>query len=150
MDLQVFPHRILGSDRTEMLLNEIEALDGVKRTVIQGPRLPPEDPNENPKYGERRVITVNGKEIDLKIKTGRIFIDISNDFNIVEVKDSIHEICKELLPFGFDIDIGKFIRTQKTVTDSIKYGNKSIPDELIGMTDQSAKLKDRVTIFKKD
>jgi len=150
MDLQVFPHRILGSDRTEMLLNEIEALDGVKRTVIQGPRLPPEDPNENPKYGERRVITVNGKEIDLKIKTGRIFIDVSNDCNIVEVKDSIYEICKELLPFGFDIDIGKFIRTQKTVTDSIKYGNKSIPDELIGMTDQSAKLKDRVTILKKN
>ncbi|MDR1819432.1 MAG: methyl-coenzyme M reductase operon protein D [Methanobrevibacter sp.] len=150
MDLQVFPHRILGSDRTEMLLNEIEALDGVKRTVIQGPRLPPEDPNENPKYAERRVINVHGKEIDLKVKTGRIFIDVSTDFDIVEVKDSIDEICKELLPFGFDIDVGKFIRTQRTVTDNIKYGNESVPDELIGMTDQSAKLEDRVTILKKN
>ncbi|MDR2545689.1 MAG: methyl-coenzyme M reductase operon protein D [Methanobrevibacter sp.] len=149
MDLQVFPHRILGPDRTEMLLNEIEALDGVKRTVIQGPRLPPEDPNENPKYTERRVINVHGKEIDLKVKTGRIFIDVSTDFDIVEVKDSIDEICKELLPFGFDIDVGKFIRTQRTVTDNIKYGREGIPDELIGMTDQSAKLKDRVTILKK-
>lgn len=149
MDLQVFPHRILGSDRTEMLLNEIEALDGVKRTVIQGPRLPPEDPNENPKYTERRVINVHGKEIDLKVKTGRIFIDVSNDFDIVEVKNSIDNICKELLPFGFDIDVGKFIRTQKTVTDNIKYGDESIPDELVGMTDQSAKLRDRVTILKK-
>ncbi|MDR2830022.1 MAG: methyl-coenzyme M reductase operon protein D [Methanobrevibacter sp.] len=150
MDLQVFPHRILGSDRTEMFLNEIEALDGVKRTVIQGPRLPPEDPNENPKYAERRVINVHGKEIDLKVKTGRIFIDVSNDFDIVEVKDSIDKICRELLPFGFDIDVGKFIRTQKTVTDNIKYGDESIPDELVGMTDQSAKLRDRVTILKKN
>ncbi|MDR2623234.1 MAG: methyl-coenzyme M reductase operon protein D [Methanobrevibacter sp.] len=149
MDLQVFPHRILGSDRTEMLLNEIEALDGVKRTIIQGPRLPPEDPNENPKYAERRVINVHGKEIDLKVKTGRIFIDVSDDFDVSEVKDNIDEVCRELLPFGFDIDIGKFIRTQKTVSDNIKYGNGNIPDELIGMTDQSAKLKDRVTILKR-
>ncbi|MDR2873254.1 MAG: methyl-coenzyme M reductase operon protein D [Methanobrevibacter sp.] len=150
MDIQVFPHRILGSDRTEMLLNRIESLNNVKRTVIQGPRLPPEDPSENPKYAEKRVITVKDKEIELKVKTGRVFVDISNDSDVIDVKDEIEEICEELLPFGFDINIGKFIRTQRTVTDNLKYGNGSVPDELIGMTDQSARLKDRVTILKKD
>jgi len=146
MDIEVFPHRVLGADTTEMLLNGIEELDGVKRTVIQGPRLPPEDPNENPKYVERRQISVNGKEIELKVKTGRIFVEISNESTI----DEIRGVCNEYLPFGFDINIGKYIRTEKTVSDNIKYGDTDIPDDLIGMTDQSAKLADRVTIINKD
>ena len=146
MDIEVFPHRVLGADTTEMLLNGIESIDGVKRTVIQGPRLPPEDPNENPRYVDRRQITVNGKEVELKVKTGRIFVEISNE----SVIDEIKEVCNKYLNFGFDINIGKYIRTQKTVSDNIKYGDSDIPDELIGMTDQSAKLTDRVTIIEKD
>ena len=146
MDIEVFPHRVLGVDTTEMLLNGIESINDVKRTVIQGPRLPPEDPNEDPRYAERRKITVNGKEVDLKVKTGRIFVEISNESTI----DEIRGVCDKHIPFGFDINIGKYIRTQKTVTDNIKYGDADIPDELIGMTDQSAKLKDRVTIIKKN
>ncbi|KZX17244.1 methyl-coenzyme M reductase operon protein D [Methanobrevibacter cuticularis] len=146
MDIEIFPHRVLGADTTEKLLNGIESLVDVKRTVLQGPRLPPEDPNEDPRYFDRRRITVNGKEIELKVKTGRIFVELSTEETIDEIK----VICEQHLPFGFDINIGKYIRDQKTVTDNIKYGDADIPDELIGMTDQSAKLKDRLTFIKKD
>lgn len=146
MDIEVFPHRVLGADTTEKLLNGIESISDVKRTIIQGPRLPPEDPNEDPRFADRRKITVNGKEIDLKVKTGRIFVEISNESTI----DEIRGVCNEHLPFGFDINIGKYIRTQKTVSDNIKYGDTDIPDELVGMTDQSAKLADRVTIIEKN
>ncbi|RBQ22386.1 Methyl-coenzyme M reductase I operon protein D [Candidatus Methanobinarius endosymbioticus] len=146
MDIEVFPHRVLGADTTEKLLNGIEGLDDVKRTVLQGPKLPPADPNEDPKYADRGIIIVNGKEIELKVKTGRIFVEISNESTI----DDIREVCDEYLPFGFDINIGKYIRTQKTTSDNIKYGDADIPDELIGMTDQSAKLADRLTIIKRD
>jgi methyl-coenzyme M reductase subunit D len=146
MDIEVFPHRVLGADTTEELLNGIESINDVKRTVIQGPRLPPKDPNEDPRYAERREITVNGKTVELKVKTGRIFVEISNE----SIIDEIRGICDKYLPFGFDINIGKYIRTQKTVSDNIKYGDADIPDELVGMTDQSAKLADRVTIIKKN
>lgn len=146
MDIEVFPHRVLGADTTEKLLNGIECINDVKRTIIQGPRLPPEDPNEDPQYAERRKITVNAKELELKVKTGRIFVEISNESTI----DEIREVCDKYLPFGFDINIGKYIRTQKTVSDNIKYGDADIPDELVGMTDQSAKLADRVTIIEKN
>ena len=37
MDIEIFPHRILGTDTTEKVLNDLESLDSVKRTVIQGP-----------------------------------------------------------------------------------------------------------------
>ncbi|MCL2114994.1 MAG: methyl-coenzyme M reductase operon protein D [Methanobrevibacter sp.] len=146
MDIEVFPHRVLGTDTTEKLLNGIECIEDVKKTVIQGPRLPPEDPNENPRYAERRKITVNGKEIELKVKTGRIFVEISNESTIDEIKG----ICTKYIPFGFDINIGKYIRTQKTVSDNIKYGDADVPDELVGMTDPSAKLADRLTFIEKN
>jgi len=146
MDIEIFPHRVLGADTIEKLLNEIEGLDGVNRTVIHGPRLPPEDPSEDPRYAERRRITVKGKELELKVKAGRIFIDLSEE----SVIDQIREICNEILTFGFDINVGTYIRTQKTVTDGIKYGNADIPDELVGMTDQYAMLEDRVTFIQKD
>lgn len=146
IELEIFPHRVLGADTTEKLLNDIEDLETVKRTVIQGPKLSPQDPNENPKYDDRRKITVNGKEIDLKVKTGRIFIEISDE----SARNDIEEICEIYLPFGFDINSGKFIRTQKTVSDNLKYGDADIPDELVGMTDQSAKLSDRLTFIKKN
>jgi methyl-coenzyme M reductase subunit D len=146
MDIEIFPHRVLGADTTEKLLNGIESIDDVVRSVIHGPRLPPKDPNENPKYVDRRQITVNGKEVDLKVKTGRILVEISNESTI----DEIRGLCDEYLPFGFDINIGKYIRTQKTVSDNIKYGDTDVPEELIGMTDQSAKLDDRVNIIKKN
>jgi methyl-coenzyme M reductase subunit D len=146
MDIQIFPHRILSANTTEAILNKIEALDDVKRTVINGPRLPPEDLELPPQYRERRVINVQGKEIELKVQTGRIFVEISQENTIDEIK----AICEEYLTFGFDINIGKFMRTQKTVTDHIKYGEAKIPDEYIGMTDQSAKLSDRLTILDKD
>jgi len=146
MDIEVFPHRVLGADTTEKLLDGIERIADVKRTVVQGPRLPPEDPNEDPRYAERRRITVNDKEIELKVKAGRIFVEISNESTI----DEIRGICEDNLPFGFDINIGKYIRTQKTVSDNIKYGDTDIPDELVGMTDPSAKLKDRLTIIEKN
>jgi len=40
MDIEIFPHRILGADTTEKLLNDIESLDNVKRTVINGTTTP--------------------------------------------------------------------------------------------------------------
>ena len=75
MDIEIFPHRILGTDTTEKVLNDIESLDSVIRTVIQGPRLPPQDEIDRI-YGDRRVIVVNGEEVELKVKTGRIFVEL--------------------------------------------------------------------------
>ena len=40
MDIEIFPHRVLGSDTTEKLLNDLELIDDVQRTVIHGPRFP--------------------------------------------------------------------------------------------------------------
>lgn len=142
MDIEIFPHRLLSADTTEKLLNDLEGLNGVKRMVIQGQRLPQDKYNP-----DQRVITIMGEEVDLQVKTGRVFMEIEEE----EIIDDVKEICEDLLPFGYNIHLGTFIRTQKTVTDDIKYGDAvdDIPDEMVGLTDQNAQLSERVTIIKK-
>ncbi len=142
MDIEIFPHRLLNADTTEKLLNDLEDLKGVKRMVIQGQRLPPEEINP-----ERQSITVKGEKIDLQVKTGRIMMEIEEEEIIEEVK----KICDEILPFGYNVHVGTFIRKQKTVTDDIKYGEAvdDLPDDMVGLTDQNAQLSERTTIIKK-
>ena len=147
MDIEIFPHRILGSDTTEALLNDLESLEDVRRTVIHGPRFPKVEETLPPQYRERRVITVNGEEVALQVKTGRIFVEITMESTI----DEIEEICKKHISFGFDInqDRSVYIRKEQTVSDGIKYGTQ-LPDELVGMTDQYSTFEDHVKIIRKD
>lgn len=142
MDIEIFPHRILSANTTEKLLNDLEEVEGIKKIVIQGQRLPSEDINP-----ERKVITVKGEKIDLQVQTGRVLMEIEDE----EVIDDIRDVCDDHLHFGFNIHIGTFIRKQKTVTDQIKYGEAldQISEELIGLTDQNAKLSERATIIKR-
>ncbi len=142
MDIEIFPHRLLSADTTEKLLNNLEELEGVKRMVIQGQRLP-----QDKKNPDRRVITILGEEVDLQVKTGRVFMEIEEEDIIEQVK----AICEDNLPFGYNIHVGTFIRKQKTVSDGLKYGEATdkIPEELVGLTDQNAQLSERATIIRK-
>ena len=148
MDIEIFPHRVLGSDTTEKLLNDLEAIDDVKRTVIHGPRFPKTEETLPAQYRERRVITVNGEDVVLQVKTGRIFVELSMESTIKEIE----EVCKKDIPYGFDINQSRtnYIRKEPTVSDRIKYGNIDLPDELVGMTDQYSSFEDHVKIIKKD
>ncbi len=143
MDIEIFPHRLLSTDTTERLLNDLEEVDGIKKIVIQGQRLPSADNNT-----ERRIIKVKGEEIDLQVQTGRVFMEIEDE----EIIDDIKIICDDHLPFGFDVSMGTFIRKQKTVTDQIKYGKalNEISEEMVGLTDQNAQLSERAAIIKKE
>lgn len=143
MDIEIFPHRLLSAGTTEKLLNDLEDIEGVRRMVIHGPRLPPDENN-----ADQRKITIKGEEVDLQVQTGRVLMEIENEETIEEVK----EVCEDHLPFGYNVHIGTFIRKQRTVTDEIKYGEAldQIPDEMIGLTDQNAKLSERTTIIKKE
>jgi methyl-coenzyme M reductase subunit D len=142
MDIEIFPHRLLSADTTERLLNDLEMVEGIKKIIIQGQRLPPEEINT-----EHRIIKIKGEEIDLQVQTGRIMTEIENE----EIIDEIRGICENLLPFGFDIHVGTYIRRHKTVTDRIKYGDSldQISEEMVGLTDQNAQLSERATLIKR-
>ena len=135
MDIEIFPHRVLGSDTTEKLLNDLESISDVRRTVIHGPRFPKTEETLPPQYREQ-------------VKTGRIFVELTMESTI----DEIEKVCNEHIPYGFDINQSKtnYIRKEQTVSDRIKYGDMDLPDELIGMTDQYSSFEDHVKIIRKD
>jgi methyl-coenzyme M reductase subunit D len=143
MDIEIFPHRLLNADTTEGLLNDLDGIEGVRRMVIQGQRLPSEESG----HPDRRIITIKGEEVDLQVKTGRVLIEIDDE----ETIDVVKEVCEDYLSFGFNIHVGRFIRKQKTVTDNLKYGEDldQIPEEMVGLTDQNAKLSERATVLKR-
>ena len=143
MDIEIFPHRLLSANTTERLLNDLETVEGIKKIVIQGQRLPSEDINP-----ERRTIKIKGEEIDLQVQTGRVLMDIEDE----EIIDEIKAVCDTNLPFGYNVHVGTFIRKQKTVSDGIKYGDTldEMSDEIVGLTDQNAQLSERATIIKKE
>ena len=116
--------------------------------MLQGPRLPPQDDIDR-RYGDRRIITVNGEEVELKVKTGRIWIELYEDVGI----EKIRSICDEHIKNGFDINTSKsqYIRKQRTVTDDIKYGSGTeLPEEFIGISDTRSQFKDNVDILRRD
>ena len=143
MDIEIFPHRLLNADTTERLLNDLEDIEAIKRMVVHGPKLPPEEVG----HPDRKTIKVKDEEVDLLVKTGRILIEIEKE----EAIDDIKKICKSRLPFGFNVHLGTFIKKEKTVTDHLKFREEleKIPQEMIGLTDPSARLKDRAKIIKR-
>jgi len=143
MDIEIFPHRLLNTDTAERLLNDLDRLEGIKRMVIQGPRLTPVEEGGP----EHRTMVLKGEEVTIQVKPGRILMEIDSE----EVIEDIREKCEDNLPFGYNIHVGRFIRDQKTVSDTLKYGEKleEISDEMVGLTDQNAQLSERAKILKR-
>jgi methyl-coenzyme M reductase subunit D len=142
MDIEIFPHRLLSADTTESLLSALDEIEGVKKIVLQGQRLPSDQNNP-----DRKKIMINGEEVDLQVKTGRVLMEIEDE----ETIEIVRQKCEENLSFGYNVHVGTFIRKQKTVSDKIKYGEalENIPDEMVGLTDQNAQLSERATILKR-
>jgi methyl-coenzyme M reductase subunit D len=142
MDIEIFPHRLLSADTTESLLNALDEVEGVKKIVLQGQRLPKDEANP-----DHKKITIKGEEVDLQVKTGRVLMEIDDE----ETIDTVRQKCEDNLPFGFNVHVGTFIRKQKTVSDKIKYGEalEDIPEDMVGLTDQNALLSERATILKR-
>jgi len=153
IEVEVFPHRFLKATTTEKFLNEVYSLETVERVIIHGQPLP-EKVYYGPARGtpvnhpERKEITVNGVPVLLTVMAGRFWIQLSNDEEI----DKIEEVCKNLFPYGYNLKVGKFTRSEITTTDYMKYGEKlvnSIDKKLIGITDPRSKFSSAVKIIPK-
>lgn len=121
-EILIFPNRLLKAETTEKLLNRIYDVPHVRQVNIAGEGLPavlssgPNKgmPNEHP---ERRVITVKGKQVELRLLVGRVFVEIDDIDSVQQALEEIEKICTELLPFGFNLEVGRYSKYRPTVTD---------------------------------
>lgn len=121
-EVQIFPSRLLSAATTERLLNRLKKIEHVRQINVHGETLP-----DKVKYGpatgidvnhpERRVIEVDGEKIELRVQVGRVFVEVDDIDYIQGVVERIEEVCEELLPFDFYLEIGRYSKFRPTVTD---------------------------------
>jgi methyl-coenzyme M reductase subunit D len=124
-EIMIMPSRLLSADTTEKVLNRIYEVEHVRQVTCQGENLP-KKLNLGPGTGldvnhpERKKITVKGKETELWVQVGRIFVEVDDIDNVQKVTEAIEKICEELFPFGFDLEIGRYSKFKPTTTDYAK------------------------------
>lgn len=138
--VRIVPARMLYPETAKRLLNLIIDAGGVRRMILNGPRLPAIVPY-GPARGEanphtmRQRITVGDQEIELQVQVGTILLELDNREVIPGIKDACDAIFTN---FSYQFHEGKFMKTDASLTDYVKYG----PDadkSIIGMTDYKSR-----------
>ena len=80
---RIVTERLLNPETTERLLNQICSVAGVRRMVLNGPRLPatitygPAKGLANP-HTMRKTIRVGDEELELQVHVGTILLELEN------------------------------------------------------------------------
>jgi methyl-coenzyme M reductase subunit D len=138
MQVEVFPQRLLNLETAQKLLNELNKISGITRMVVFGQGLPKDDPEDllQGKFGvhNKKYLNIMGEQVELTVQVGRVWIEIEDP----GVKEKIREAAQKALPFPFELNEGRYIRTQKTVTDYVRKGGK-VDEISLGLFDPKAK-----------
>lgn len=143
---RIVPVRYLNPETTERLLNRLFAAGGIRRISIHGQRLPaivpygPARGKPNPHSG-RKVIHVCDKDFELQVQVGMINLELEDESFIPAIREACEEVFTE---FSYQLQIGKYMKTQPTTSDYAKYG----PDadkQILGICDP--KRKDGLVII---
>ncbi|MGD1060655.1 MAG: methyl-coenzyme M reductase operon protein D [Methanomassiliicoccales archaeon] len=124
-EIMIMPNRLLSADTTEKVLNRIYEVNHVRQVTCQGENLP-KKLTQGPGTGlevnhpERKKINVKGRETELFVQVGRIFVEVDDIDNVQYVTKKVEKICEELLLFGFTLEIGRYSKFKPTVTDYAK------------------------------
>jgi methyl-coenzyme M reductase subunit D len=139
---RISTERFLNPETTERLLNKLCDVPGIRRVVLNGPRLPatvtygPAKGMANP-HTMRRKIRVGDEELELQVQVGTFILEIENR----EVIPALQAACEEVFTnFSFRIQEGRYMKTEPSLVDYCKYGPDADKD-IIGMADPSSKSK---------
>jgi len=68
-------------------------------------------------HNERCEIKYGGQKMELKVQVGRVFAEIDDIDSVKRALKEIEVICEETLPFGFQLEVGRYSKYRPTVTD---------------------------------
>ncbi|MGA2104875.1 methyl-coenzyme M reductase operon protein D [Methanoregula sp.] len=139
---RIVTERLLNPETTEQMLNRLVEVPGIRRMVLNGPRLPatitygPAKGLANP-HSMRKAIHVGDQEVDLQVHVGTVLLEIESR----EIIPALKAACEQVFTnFTFRIQEGKFMKTEPSLVDYCKYG----PDadkSILGLADPSSKSK---------
>ena len=139
---RISTERFLNPETTERLLNKLCDVPGIRRMVLNGPRLPvtvtygPAKGMPNA-HTMRKTIRVGDQDLELQVHVGTVLLELETR----EVIPALKAACEAVFTtFTFRIDEGRFMKTSPSLVDYCKYGPDADKD-ILGMADPSSKSK---------
>ena len=133
---RISTERLLNPETTERFLNALVAVPGIRRMVLNGPRLPatvpfgPAKGMDNP-HPMRKKIHVGDQELELQVHVGTILLELENRESIPALKAACEKVFTD---WTFRIQEGRYMKTEPSLSDYCKYGPDADKD-IIGMAD---------------
>ncbi len=123
-EVQIITNRLLGAETTEVVLNKLDRIKGVRQIQMTGESIP-KTINSGPGKGlpnnhtERRIINVNGREIELRYLVGAFYIELEvEDEKELDAKlEEIETVCNECIEFGYVLNVGRYSKYKPTLHD---------------------------------
>jgi methyl-coenzyme M reductase subunit D len=126
--VRITTERLLSPDTVERLLNKFCSISGIRRMILNGPRLPAA-------LDMRKFIRIGDQPVQLEVQVGTILLELENRDPIPVLKT----VCDEIFTrFSYRLQEGRFMKTEASLVDYAKYG----PDAdrtLLGLTDPKSK-----------
>ena len=139
---RIITERLLNPETTERLLNKVVSVSGVRRMVLNGPRLPatvPYGPSKgipNP-HPMRKTIHVGDQEVPLQVHVGTVLLELESRDVIPALQAAIEPVFTD---FTFRIQEGRYMKTEPSLVDYCKFGPNA-DKEMLGLADPSSKSK---------
>jgi methyl-coenzyme M reductase subunit D len=139
---RIITERLLNPETTENLLNKVVSVAGVRRMVLNGPRLPatvPYGPSKgiaNP-HPMRKTIRVGDQEVPLQVHVGTVLLELESRDVIPALQAAVEPVFTN---FTFRIQEGRFMKTEPSLVDYCKFGPNA-DKEMLGLADPSSKSK---------
>ncbi|WP_321505006.1 methyl-coenzyme M reductase operon protein D [uncultured Methanoregula sp.] len=139
---RIVTERLLNPETTESLLNKVVSVPGIRRMVLNGPRLPatvPYGPSKgipNP-HPMRKTIHVGDQEIPLQVHVGTVLLEVESRDVIPALQAAIEPVFTN---FTFRIQEGRFMKTAPSTVDYCKYGPNA-DKEMLGLADPNSKSR---------
>ncbi len=123
-EVQIVTNRLLSADNTEVILNRLDKVSGIRQINMTGESLP-KTINSGPAKGlpnnhtERKVIHVNGREVELRYIVGAFYIEleVETEEELDAKLEEIEKICNECIEFGYVLNVGRYSKYKPTLHD---------------------------------
>jgi len=134
--VRIVSERLMNPETVERVMNLIIATGGVRRVILNGPRLPatvPYGPAKGlPNPTElRRKIRVAGQDVQLEVHVGNIVLELESKDYIPAIRDACG---KGITNYSWYLQEGRFMKTEPSLVDYAKYGPNA-DKSIIGLTE---------------
>ena len=138
---RIVTYRLLNPDTVERVLNKIVSLPGIRRMVLNGPRLPaaipfgPSKGLDNP-HAMRRSIRVGNQDLQLQVHVGTILLELESRDVIPALKAACDEV---FTTFPYRLTEGRYMKTEPSIVDFAKFGPGADKD-MLGLADPGSRV----------